>query len=180
MYVLSQILVLFADSLYVASMLNKKKINLTMLLLLSDILFASHYLCLKAYTGAAVIFIDVVFLIAIYLIEKFHKDNFTLLIVLLTMLATVISGIVTWDGAISLLPIFAMLVYLSGMIFTNMVFVKAGSVVRNLLNILYMALIASYVGAGLEFILMLSGIVGMVISYRYKKMQNNENKNELI
>ncbi|MBE7076298.1 MAG: hypothetical protein E7374_00165 [Clostridiales bacterium] len=62
-----------------------------------------------------------------------------------------------------------MLIYLSGMIFSNIVFVKVGAMCRNLLNIIYMLLIASYVGACLEFALMISAIVGIVLNLRKAK-----------
>ena len=69
---------------------------------------------------------------------------------------------------------FAMLCYLTTMIFTNIVIVKSGSFLRNLLNIIYMFLIASYFGAGLEIVLMISAIVGIVLDIkRKKKLENN-------
>ncbi len=171
MYILSQVLVGLADVLYVGSMLQKKKISLVILLLVSDILFASHYLCLGAITGGIIIYIDAIFLLVTYLLEKFNKQKFTTLTVIITMILTIITTVFTWGGIVSLLPMFSMLAYLFGMIFKNIVFVKIGSFVRNLLNIVYMIIIASFIGAGLEFCLMLSAIIGIVINLKNKKKE---------
>ena len=55
MYILSQVLVFIADGFYAGSMLVKKKINLVIFLFLSDVIFATHYMCLVAFTGAIAI-----------------------------------------------------------------------------------------------------------------------------
>ena len=168
MYILSQVLVGFADLLYVCSMISKKKSWLVVFLIFSDILFALHYLCLNALTGCFSIFVDVMFLIVIFLLEKFRKEKYNLLATIFAMIAIVAICVLTWNGPISLLPLFSMLIYLTGMIFTNVVFVKAGAMCRNILNIVYMVLITSYVGAGLEFALMLSAIIGIILNIKNK------------
>ena len=171
MYILSQVLVVLADGLYVGSMLQKKKFWLTLFLLLSNILFATHYICLGAITGGFLLYLDVVFLIVMLTLEKFNKQKYSIVAVIATMIGTVIITIFTWNGAISLLPMFSMLVYLIGMIFKNIVLVKCGAVLRNLLNIIYMVIITSYIGASLEVCLMISGIVGAVLSFRKNKLK---------
>ena len=89
------------------------------------------------------------------------------------MVGTIITCVFTWAGPMSLLPLFSMLIYLTGMIFSNIVFVKGGAMCRNILNIVYMILLASYVGAGLEFALMVSAIVGIIINLKKKKQQQS-------
>ena len=79
MYILSQVLVGFADVLYIGSMLQKKKISLVLFLLVSDILFACHYLCLGALTGSIIIFLDAIFLLITYFLEKFKKEKYVIL-----------------------------------------------------------------------------------------------------
>lgn len=175
LYIISQILVCIADLFYVVSMFAKKKIHLVTFLFVSDVLFASHYLLLKGgLTGALTISLDCVYLVAMYLLEKYNKTKYNLIATIIAMIATIVLSVVTWQGAISLLPMVAMLCYLTTMIFTNIVIVKLGSFLRNLLNIIYMFLIASYFGAGLEIVLMISAIVGIVLDIkRKKKLENN-------
>ena len=168
-YIISQVLVCIADLFYVISMLNKKKNGLVFYLIISDILFASHYLCLGGWTGAATIFVDVVYLAIIYVLEKKNKTKYNLHVTIAAMIITIILSILTWDTALSLLPMFSMLIYLITMIFTNVVIVKAGALIRNTLNVVYMIILASYFGAALEICLMISAIVGIFINIKNKK-----------
>ena len=55
------------------------------------------------------------------------------------------------------------------MIFSNAAIVKVGALVRNTLNVIYMFILASYFGAGLEICLMISAIVGIFINLRKTK-----------
>lgn len=169
MYILSQVLVCVADLFYIISMLNKNKKGLVFYLIISDILFASHYLCLGGYTGAATIFVDVVYLALIYLLEKKDKTKYNVYVTIGAMVVTVLLSILTWNTALSLLPMFSMLIYLTTMIFSNVVIVKTGALVRNTLNVIYMFILASYFGAGLEICLMISAIVGIVLNLKEKR-----------
>lgn len=184
LFIISQILVCIADVFYVISMLTKKKISLVMFLLISDVLFACHYLLLPGgLTGAATIFIDVVYLIVMFLLEKYNKTKYNLLTTILTIIITIIASVLTWESVISLLPMFSMLVYLTTMIFTNIIICKSGALIRNVLNIIYMFLILSYFGASLEIVLMISAIVGIIINTKKKTNAEinkaKENKNEI-
>ena len=175
MYILSQIFVVIADVLFVCSMLSKKKIGIVLFLCFSDILFATHYLLLgNGLTGSAIIFLDALYLLVLFILEKTNKTKYTLLTTIIVMIWTIIISIITWNGAISILPMFAMLIYLLGMIFKNIIFVKAGALARNILNIIYLFILTSYVGAGLEIALMISAIIGIIIS-AVQKSKNKEN-----
>jgi hypothetical protein len=90
------------------------------------------------------------------------------------MAITIALSILTWSGAISLLPMLSMLIYLTTMIFSNVVIVKSGALVRNCLNVIYMFILASYFGAGLELCLMISAIIGIFLNIKDKK-QKQEN-----
>ena len=149
-------------------MLNKNKKGLVFYLIISDILFASHYLCLGGFTGAATIFVDVVYLATIYLLEKKNKTQYNIYVTLGAMAITIVLSILTWNTALSLLPMFSMLIYLTTMIFSNIVIVKTGALTRNTLNATYMFILTSYFGAGLEICLMISAIVGIFLNIKEK------------
>lgn len=174
MYILSQILVCIADLFYVVSMLNKNKKGLIFYLIISDILFASHYLCLGGYTGAVTIFVDVVYLVIMYILEKKEKTKYNIYVTIGAMLITILLSIFTWNTALSLLPMFSMLIYLTTMIFSNVIVVKSGALVRNTLNVVYMFILTSYFGAGLEICLMISAIVGIIINLKNKSTERNK------
>lgn len=182
-YIISQVLVCIADLFYVISMLTKKKNSLVLFLIISDILFASHYLFLDGgLTGAATIFLDVAYLIVMWFLEKYNKTKYNLITTVIAMVLTIVLTIVTWESALSLLPMFSMLIYFTTMIFTNLVIVKSGALIRNTLNVIYMFIIASYFGAGLEIVLMISAIVGIVLNYldsKKKAQVNAENKDDI-
>ena len=169
MYLLSQILVCVADLFYVFSMLNKNKKGLVFYLIISDILFAGHYLCLGGFTGAATILVDVVYLAIMFVLEKKGKTKYNIYVTICAMLIVIILSILTWNTALSLMPMFSMLIYLTTMIFSNVAIVKVGALVRNTLNVIYMFILASYFGAGLEICLMISAIVGIFINLRKTK-----------
>ena len=175
MFVLSQILVCIADLFYVISMLNKNKKGLVFYLIVSDILFASHYLCLGGYTGAATIFVDVVYLAIMYILEKKEKTKYNIHVTISAMIITIILSILTWNTALSLLPMFSMLIYLTTMIFSNIVIVKTGALIRNTLNVIYMFLLASYFGATLEICLMISAIIGILLNIKNRKKTTTNN-----
>lgn len=174
MYILSQILVCIADLLYIISMLNKNKKGLVFYLIISDIFFAAHYFCLGGYTGAATIFVDVVYLAIIYILEKTNKTKYNIYATTSAMAITIGMSILTWNGVLSLLPMFSMLIYLTTMIFTNVVVVKSGALVRNTLNVVYMFILTSYFGAALEICLMASAIVGIILSLGKDKNNRKE------
>ena len=169
MFILSQVLVCIADLFFVVSMLTKNKRNLVFYLIVSDILFATHYLCLKGYTGAATIFVDTIYLIIMYILEKKDKTKYNLPVTIGAMLITILLSILTWDTALSLLPMFSMLIYLTTMIFSNVIIVKSGALVRNTLNVIYLFILTSYFGAGLEICLMISAIVGIILNIKKNK-----------
>ncbi len=178
MYILSQILVVLSDLLFMVSMLNKKKKNLVFFLIVSTILFAAHYLCLGGYTGAGVECIEIVFLISMYLLEKKDKLQYNIYLSIITIILTIIVSILTWNTWISVFPMLAMIIYLFSMMFTNVIIVKLGSFIRLTLNGVYLLLIKSYFGAVLTVAILICTIIGIVNDYKLKQtnqIDNNEN-----
>ena len=182
MYILSQILVFIADGFYVTSMLSKNTQGLIFFLFLSNILFATHYLCLGGLTGAIIVYIDAIYLIVTYFLNKKNITKYNTLLTFITMACVIAMAVVTWQGAISLLPMFSMLSYLTAMLFSNVIIVKSGAFLRNTLNVIYMFILTSYLGAALEICLMISAIVGIVLNYKKSKKANsvNESNNQTI
>lgn len=169
MYILSQILVCISDIFLIISMMSKSKKNIVINLILSTILFASHYICLEAWTGAGIGLIEIVFLTVIYLLEKFGKEKYNVYVSVVTIIITVAISILTWSGAVSLLPMFAMTIYLLGLMFKNIIVVKSATFVRLILNAIYMVLIASYFGAGLSAVILVFTIMGVVRDCKERK-----------
>lgn len=176
MYILSQILVLISDVFLIISTLCKKKKAVVFFLLMSTILFASHYMCLGGWTGFAIAVIELVFLIVMYILEAMQKTAYNVYLSIATCVLTIIVSILTWAGVISLLPMIAMVVYLTTMCFTNLVIVKSGIFIRLTLNGIYMLLIKSYLGAGLSAVILIFDIVGIIKIANEQKQTNSSDK----
>ena len=69
-----------------------------------------------------------------------------------------------------MLPMLAMIVYLLGMIFTNVIIVKATTFIRLILNAIYMILITSYLGAAFSGVLLIFAIIGIVRDVKIRQM----------
>ena len=174
MYILSQVLVVLSDVFCILSMLSKKKKRVVFYLILSTLLFASHYLCLGGLTGAVIAFVELVFLILMYVLEIKDKTSYSTYLSIGTILITIVLSIVTWNTWISIFPMLAMIIYLVGMMFKNVIIVKSGTFIRLILNGVYMLLLKSYFGAGLTLVILAFTIVGIVNDYKSKKESNIE------
>ena len=173
MYILSQVLVVLSDIFCIVSMLNKKKKNVVFFLIISTILFALHYMCLYAWTGAVIGIVELVFLILMYLLEIKDKTKYNSYLSVSTMIITIILSIITWNTWISVLPMLAMVIYLFGLMFSNVIIVKTCTFIRLTLNGIYMLLLKSYFGAGLSIVILIFTIVGIVNDYKRKMLNKN-------
>lgn len=183
MYILSQILVGISDIFCIMSMLSKQKKNIVILMVLSTLLFAIHYVCLGGWTGAGIGCIEIVFLLLLYLFEIKDKTKYNLYLSIATIIVCVIMSIITWSSWISILPMLGMVVYLFLMMFKNVMVVKSGALVRFVFNGTYMILLKSYVGAGLSLVILGFTIYGIIKDYKESKAEkellgdNNSNIN---
>ena len=162
LYVLSQVLVVASDLMFIASVLRKKKQGVVFYLILSTILFASHYLCLRAWTGAVIGLVELVFLILMYALERAGKTKYNTFLSVGTIVVTIVLSLITWESWLSILPMSAMVVYLLAMMCSNLVIVKTGTFVRLVLNGVYMFLLGSYFGSALTLAILAFNIVGIV------------------
>ena len=168
LYILSQVLVVISDIFCIISMLNNKKKNIVLFLIVSCMLFVSHYMCLDAYTGAAIGIIEIVFLLTMYVLELKGKTKYNVLCSVITICLTIVMSVLTWDTWLSALPMLAMIIYLVAMLFANVIIVKLGTFIRLTLNGLYMLLIRSYFGAALSVVILVCTIIGIVKDYKEK------------
>lgn len=174
MYILSQILVVLSDLACVVSMISKKKEKVVLFLLISTVFFASHYMCLSAWTGASIALVELVFLILMYILETKNKTEYSGYLSIGAIIITIVLSAITWEGWISIIPMMAMVIYLTTMMFKNIIVVKSGTFIRLTLNGIYMFLVKSYFGAGLSIVILIFTIVGIVNDYKNKE---NEGEN---
>lgn len=179
MYILSQVLIVLSDFLCIAAMLSKSKRNIVIFFILSTILFGSHYMCLGAWTGAAIAGVELIFLILMYILEIENKTKFTPYLCIITIIISVILSILTWNK-FSVLPMIAMLVYVFSMMFKNVIIVKSGAFIRLILNAIYMLLLKSYFGSAFSILILIFSVVGIINDVKAKKtpkLQQEQNQN---
>lgn len=179
MYILSQVLVVLADVIFIISMLGKQKKNIVFLLIISTVFLAFHYLCLNAWSGMAMALVELTFLIAMYILELSNKTKYNMHVSVIGIVSTIVLSILTWNSCISLLPMFAMVVYISTMIFPNIIIVKSGSIIRLILNAIYMFLIKSYFGAGFNVLIIIFTVIALIDDFKANKQLqiNSQNSN---
>lgn len=173
MNILATILIIISDILFVISMFTNQKKILLFLLICSNIFFASQYLCYPdGITGGICALINTSFLIGNYYIEKNNTDNYKIYFNIFAMICNIAIAIITWVGEISLLPMFANLLYFSGIMQNKIYFSKLFLFICNTLNAIYMFILTQYVGGALEILIAISSLVGAV--YSYIKLKNQK------
>ncbi len=171
MYFLSQLFVILSDTLFIISMLKRNKKNIVFFLILSTILFGLQYVCLQAWTGAVIEAVELVFLITMYILEIKNKTKYNFYVSMITIIITIVLSILTWSSWMSVLPMLALVIYLTCMQFSNVIIIKLGTFVRLILNGIYMYLLASYFGAALTLVILTFTVVGIVRDYKSKKLK---------
>ena len=180
MYIASQVIVVLSNVFFIISALCKNKLKLLFFLITSNIFFATHFFLLpEGLTGAAVIVVDIAYLITIYFLEKFKKEKFSFVAVIISVALTILFGVLTYENAFSVIPVVGSCVHLIAACFKNVIVVKAGNLVGVSCNATYMFLISSYVGGAFSCVLALSTIVGIIISaIKHKKDAEIEKVNK--
>lgn len=171
MYAASQILILFAYALSVlSSKFENKKILAVVLSMLVYALIGMHYFCLKATTGWVVYVVAALFtLSAEFVSSDRRKTKITISVIF--MVATIIACAVFWEGVISLLPTAAILISISTTIFKGKIYPMISLLVQSVILIAYMWLLSSWIGVGLEFVMMACIIMSLIISIKAKKLK---------
>ena len=162
MYVLSQIFVVVSGILFALSYLTKKKALLLILNVFNNIFFGTHFLLLKSSTAAYSVFLTILFLIAIYFIEKYNKEKFYFIVTIFCSLVLIIISIITWDGPLSLMPTISVLLTFVGSALKHTLTVKLFYFVSTVLNTIFMFIIASYFGFGVNIAILITAVFGIV------------------
>ncbi len=162
MFILSQIFVVISCILFSISYLTKKKSLILILGISNNLFFGSHFLLLKSYTASCTVFLSIVFLIAVYFLEKAKKEKFTYLLTIAFIIALIPISIFTWEGILSLFPTFGTLIYFTGTSFHKTLVIKIFYAISNISNTIFMFLIHSYFGCISNMVIVAFGIYGIV------------------
>ena len=167
MFVASQILAVFAGVVFALSYFAKKKNILLILSILNNIFFGTHYLLLGGFTAAYVIYLTIAFLIGIYFLEKFNKENFNFIVASLSSIFAIVITILTWQGAnLSILPLIAILFVYVGCTFKNVHVVKIFNLLSTITTTINLIMMKSYFGIAQNVIILILAVVGIILGLK--------------
>lgn len=176
MYILSQVFVVISGILFALSYLTKKKSLLLILNVVNNLFFGCHFLLLKSFTAAYSVFLIIVFLIAVYVMEKYKKEKFSFIAVVITSMILIPITIFTWDGLLSLIPTIAVFLTFVGSGFKNTLTVKLFYFVSTVLNTIFMFIIHSYFGFGVNICILITALIGIIVQIKNLKNVSKDNK----
>ena len=177
MYIASQILVVISNIIFVISVFSKSKIGVVTWLIVSDILFAIHYFLLGGLTGSYIVIADIIFLTITYIQKKRNHDKFIMYTGLIFAVISIIIGILTWRGFISIFPMIGMTNYFVCMGINNLLVNKISLAINNTTNTIYMFLLQSYIGAICGTILIICSTTASIQTYITQKKSKTINLN---
>lgn len=146
-------------ALSIAAFQFKKHQNIVLLKLSSELVFAIQYILLGAWTGAVLDFISV---IRNYLFYKLVKKNIsTTPVIILFCLFVVVTGVFTFDGFISLLPIASKLLTTVSYGMKNEKWLRIITLPSCIMWIIYNLSFGSYAGALADAMTLASLVIAM-------------------
>jgi len=182
LFILSQILYVGSVLLYTTSMLQKKKILLTLCLMGADFCFSMHFLCLEKYSAMIFVVNEMILLFALYFLQKYYQNEqkITVIACIFTIILDIIAFIFTFSEWVVLISLFQCISLLIGLCFRNLIIVKSCAVVQVVLAVIYLFVIKSTLAGIIEVGLALSTILGLFVTikdYKTKKIIKNFREN---
>lgn len=169
MFILSQIFVVISGILFAISYLTKRKGLLLVINVFNNLFFGLHFLLLNSFTAAYSVFLTLIFLVVIYIFEKTNKEKFNYLIATIFSIILIPISIFTWNGALSLMPAIAIFITFVGTVLKNTLTVKLFYFTSTILNTIYMFIIHSYFGFGVNILILITAIIGIIQQFKQQK-----------
>lgn len=182
-YILSQIFILINYLFLIMTYQSKNRNHILVFNFIGIIATGISFLLLSAYSGIAMVFValirNVLFIINEKKNEKRDKHDLKDYIVLaLLFTVSIISGILTYNGILSMSAVIATIIYTYSIWQKNTKIYKILGLPTGILSIIYYIYIFSIFGIVLESILTLSSIIGYIkeIMYARNSTENSINK----
>ncbi len=170
-YILSQVFIIINYILLALTYYAKDRKKVLILSFLSIIVTGMSYIFLNAWSGLAMCVIALIRNIIFLLDEKkngkretINKNDIVILIILYVI--SIISAIFTYDGFLSLLSVFATVIYTYSVWQKKTIYYKLLGIPVGILWILYNLYIMSIFGIILEAILLICSVTGYVLEIR--------------
>ena len=168
-YVCSQIAVILTYIFFIVTYQVKTRKTILVLSMIANIWLGTSYFLLSAWAGVATSIIAIArSLVFVKFIkeDKISKQDIIILIIFGVVILT--SGIITYDGLLSLLPIFATLVYTYAVWQKDTHIYKQIGALVSVIWIAYNIYVQSILGVVFETMMVISAIIGLIKDKRNK------------
>lgn len=162
LYIFSQIfLCLGLGALGVSFYLKNYKFR-TVCNIVAAIFMGSGYFCLGAYTAVGLNVLGLIAYICFYIFKTKNKENPLYFIIILWVI-TVINGIFTFSGWVSLLPTIASVLFYFSVWQKNTLVYRVLGVITTIFYVLYNVMYKSWFGAIAQSVLLMLSIIGLIM-----------------
>lgn len=176
MNLIAQIFGLIALIIYCVSLQTTKREKLLKALIICNTFYCLQYLMLDAYAALFACLIGVVRTVIFFKYEKSNKPV-KLWILLLIIGITIYSGILSYAGPISLIPIITGIMYSTAVWQQNLKIFRINCIINSLAWIFYNIQVGAYVSILSSITELISGSIA-IIKLDIIKTKNKINKNE--
>lgn len=142
--IIAQIIGVIALIITMISVHQTEKRKMLLLQILSNFAYFSQYICLSAWSGAAITSLAILRCVVFYYYDEKHKDK-SIAILIAISLIMIICGILTYDGILSVIPVLIGLAYTYSMWQNNMKIFRIVSVIAPLCWIVYNVYVSAFV-----------------------------------
>lgn len=167
-YVFSQISIVLALLCLAISYNIKNYKYITLLNIFSCIFFGLSYGLLGAFTAIGLNIVGAISYICFYIFKINNKEN-PLYFIILMWVATIINAILTYMGAVSLIPTFASLIFFYSVWQKNNLVYRYSGILTAILYAIYNLVYLSVFGVICQLCLMVIGVIGVIRYYKLKK-----------
>lgn len=170
MFILAQIVGIIVLVITVISIQFKTKEKILICQIIANILVAIQYFLLNALTGAVVSIINVIRCIIFYHYKKKDKKPSIIFLTIFIGVA-IISGILTWQNGLSIIPIIATIIFTYGLWQDNVRITRICTAVTAGNWAIYNVVVKAYAGALQSVAECISAIIAMI---RHREKMNRE------
>ena len=162
--IIVQTIGLVAMALGIGSFQLKQRSNILIVQFFSNFLWAAHFLLLGATTGAA---LNICATVRSYVFYKYGaKKNRSIWILIGSIIALVVSAMLSWQGWISLIPMIAIIIATIGYWQHDEQMIRRVILISSPLWLVYGVISGSYAGIANESIVIASVLIAL---WRYRK-----------
>jgi len=176
-YIFSQICVLIAVGIFIATTFVKSKKLIAGLNIFVNLFYAIQYLLLSRYTGVLINGIGIIRCIWFYFDTKIDKKDYISLIICL--LLVIGGGIFTFSSWVDILAIVGSTVFTYGIWQSNIQVYRFLAIANNACFLIYNLFCKSYLSVIFESIVIITTTINLIKFYiqnkKIKLLQNNEN-----